>query len=305
MAKHPPAFPDNCATRRPPDSFGLTGPSRPLDPRTNAHRRDLAEIALAGRWFASHYARPQSYRCILPSAMIHGAPSASVTAVTQLLHGETFQLLDRSGRWAWGFCDHDHYVGYVASDALGLAPAPTHRVVVPQALAFTQAAIKAEVAARYAIGALLRGEEAGDFLRTDRGFIHRRHLAAIDARDADAAAVAERLVGLPYLWGGRGDGGIDCSGLVQVALAFSGIASPRDSDQQRAELGRELDDGETLRRGDLVFFPGHVGLMVDEARLVHANAWWMGVTIEPLANVVARVAGADARPVLARKRIEP
>jgi cell wall-associated NlpC family hydrolase len=115
--------------------------------------------------------------------------------------------------------------------------------------------------------------------------------------------VAESLIGMPYLWGGRGDGGVDCSGLVQIALAAKGIATPRDTDQQRTQIGHALPDEARLRRGDVIFFPGHVGLMVDEDRLVHANAHWMAVTIEPLAEVVARLAPHHDRPILARRRL--
>jgi len=119
----------------------------------------------------------------------------------------------------------------------------------------------------------------------------------------DAVSIAELFLGTPYLWGGRGAGGIDCSGLVQIALAATGVAVPRDTDQQRAHVGRELADGDTLRRGDLVFFPGHVGLMVDDSRLLHANAYWMSTVIEPLADVVARLVPICDRPILSRRRL--
>jgi cell wall-associated NlpC family hydrolase len=149
----------------------------------------------------------------------------------------------------------------------------------------------------------MAGRVEGSFLRIDEGYVHTRHVAPLDATEDDPVAVAERLVGSPYRWGGRGAEGVDCSGLVQRAFELAGIAAPRDSDMQREQLGEMLPDGVALERGDLVFFPGHVGLMVDGERLIHANAYWMTTMIEPLADLVARLAPTHERPVLARKRI--
>ena len=236
--------------------------------------------------------------------MVRSAPSLAARAVSQLVRGERFALLDLAGGWAWGRCLHDDYVGYLPATALGPLPDPTHIVTAPLALVFVQADIKAPVAARLPIGTLVEGRENGGFLATADGFIHVRHVEPAGAAGGDPVGVAERLIGWPYLWGGRGAGGVDCSGLVQRALGVAGIAAPRDSDQQRDSIGRALDDAEPLRRGDLVFFPGHVGMMVDGDRLIHATAHWMAVVVEPLADVVARLAPDHARPISARRRIE-
>jgi cell wall-associated NlpC family hydrolase len=179
----------------------------------------------------------------------------------------------------------------------------THIVTGALALIFADADIKAPVVGRLPIGACVDGQMVGDFLRIDSGFIHHRHIGPIDAAAADPVAVAEQLLGVPYLWGGRGADGIDCSGLVQRALGLAGIDAPRDSDQQRDGLGREIDENAPLQRGDLIFFPGHVGMMIDDARIIHANAFWMAVTIEPLADVVERLAPTHARPISARRRL--
>ena len=222
--------------------------------------------------------------------------------MSELLLGEEFALLDVSGGWAWGYCRHDHYVGYLPFDALGDPIAATHRVTVPAALVFATDDIKAPVVARWPMGVRFAGEVEGQFVQCGQGFVHVRHLAAVDDRAGDAVTIAERLAGVPYRWGGRSGDGLDCSGLVQLALAATGVTAPRDSDQQREALGHEIAADAPLRRGDLIFFPGHVGLMVDAARLVHANAYWMAVTIEPLADVVARLADHVA-PIVARRRI--
>lgn len=303
-ATRPSTSRDTCGAS-PPETFRLTGRTPRLDPRTHAFRPDIADISLAGQLFAPHYARAEVRACTAEAAMVRAAASHEGSAVSQLVHGEGFAVLDRAGGWAWGRCLHDDYVGYVAEDALAPPIVPTHRVHVATALIFARADIKAPVIATRPIGARVAGVPAGEFVALGRGFVHRRHVRPVDDAAADPVAVAERLLGAPYLWGGRGGGGIDCSGLVQVALGFAGIAGPRDSDQQQAGLGRPLAPDEPSRRGDLVFFPGHVGLMMDEARLVHANAHWMAVTAEPLADVVERLRPLHAEPISARRRIEP
>ena len=226
--------------------------------------------------------------------MLRAAPDETAPALSQLVAGEAFALLDSIGDWAWGYSVHDHYVGHVRTDALGGGPDPTFRVTVPLALAFTAPDIKSPLRARLPMGAQVHAEgEEGAFFGTIHGWVHRRHVAPLAERTPDPVTMAERLVGTPYLWGGRAGDGLDCSGLVQLSLGFAGIAAPRDSDQQQAALGTPLPDIASLRRGDLVFVPSHVAMMVDETRIIHANAHWMAVTIEPLADMLARLDKPD------------
>ncbi|USI72099.1 C40 family peptidase [Sphingomonas morindae] len=263
-------------------------------------RRDVADVALADHVFAPHYALPLDHGCREPRVTMRAAPGSDAAAVSELLLGERFAVVDAGGDWMWGFSRHDHYVGYVPAAALGAVIEPTHRVTALAALLFAAADIKSPVRARLPIGAQLAGVEEGDFLRVDQGFVHRRHVAPIDRVETDPVAVALRLVGTPYRWGGRSGDGIDCSGLVQLAFAACGQAVPRDSDQQRAAIGRALEADEPAARGDLIFFPGHVGLMADPDHMVHANAHWMATLCEPLADICARLpAGAS---IIARRR---
>jgi len=282
----------------------LDGVSRRYDPRVRAIRPDLADVALADHYFAPHYAAPVPRVCAAPSAMLRGKPDAAASAVTELLHGEAFHMLDARGGWAWGYCGHDHYVGYVPLDALGEpADAPANVVTRAAAPVFAQADIKSPVTMLLPPGARLEGAPAGDFLAGPLGHVHQRHVRLADAHETDWVAAAQRYLGMPYVWGGRGGLGIDCSGLVQVALAACSIAAPRDTDQQAEAIGAALGEDAPLARGDIVFFPGHVGIMADDAQLLHANAHWMTVTLEPLADVVARLASQHAQPITARRRI--
>jgi hypothetical protein len=238
--------------------------------------------------------------------MLRAAPNAGAEAVSQLLLGEGFAVLDIAGGWAWGYCLHDHYVGYLPADALGEAVEHGHIVSAALALVFAAPDIKSPVLAHWPMGTRFTGIESGGFIACEAGYIHRRHADPIDTLEADPVAVAERFVGAPYLWGGRGDGGVDCSGLIQIALARAGIAAPRDADlQEQAELGATLAANAPLQRGDLIFFPNHVGFMVDGDRLIHANAHSMTVAIEPLADLVARLKPNHDKPIRARRRLHP
>lgn len=279
-----------------------TGSGRP-DPRINAWRDDLADIALEGVVDVPRFAVPVRHRLTAPQAPIRKAPEADAVAVSELLSGEAFDVLDVAGGVAWGYSVHDRYVGYVDAALLAEgADAPTHRIAAPTALVFARPDIKSTVIGALPMGAPIRADGHDEtFVSATGGYVHRRHIAALDDHAADPVAVAERFLGTPYKWGGRTRGGLDCSGLVQVALGACGIAAPRDSDMQAA-LGREVED-RRYRRGDLVFFPGHVGFMFDETRLLHANAFFMSTVIEPLADVVGRLLPQYDAPVTAVRRL--
>lgn len=283
--------------------FALSGRSAKLDPRVNAARGDIADIALAGTLFAPHYARPVLRHCAAPSTLMRAAGAADAPLVSQLLHGEAFAVLDVSGGWAWGYSVHDHYVGYVAADMLASDGEFSHRVTAPAALVYAAPDLKSPAVGRFTLGALVQAEGEGEWLAVAGGHMFAAQLEVAGVALPDPAALAEALAGEPYLWGGRGDGGFDCSGLVQIVFGLSGHALPRDSDQQCAAAGAPIPDGEALRRGDLVFFPGHVGIMVDGERILHATAFAMAVIVESLADLISRTAAEHEVPVLARRRI--
>jgi hypothetical protein len=206
--------------------------------------------------------------------------------ISQLLPGERFAMLEQSGDWAWGYSEHDRYVGYVRAKALIEIVEPTYVVETATALMFGEPTSRAAVVAVLPMGSRLTGSDDGDFLKAGNGFVAMQQLRPIVEPFADPVTAAERLIGTPYLWGGRGIDGIDCSGLVQIAFGLAGIDLPRDSDQQVA-AGSPVE-GE-LRRGDLLFWDDHVIMMSSRDRAIHANGHWMRTVEEPLADIVARV----------------
>ena len=223
-------------------------------------------------------------------------PAAVEPIGSQLLPGEEFAVLEISGGWAWGYSRHDHYVGYVEAISLIEAPPATHIVAALEAQILPEPDVNVPALAKLPMGSKVTGHEQAGFLATDVGYIAFTEVRELGSYEQDPVAVGERLIGCPYLLGGRAPDGIDCSGLVQVSHAFCGIPVPRDSDQQRAVGGR-LDDSEELKRGDLIFFEGHVGMMADGTNLLHATGRRGAVVVEPLVEVDGR------NPILERRRI--
>lgn len=280
----------------------LSGPKPTLDPRAHVFRGDFADVALAGELAAHHYVSPLTLRCAAPRTPLRKAGDAGATAVSELLAGEDFDLFDIAGDWGFGRSAADRYTGWVALAALAEpGDAPTHRISARVAPVFSDADIKAPVITELPFGARVAGAAGEKFLALDGGgFVHLRHVAPPPATPIE---VARLFSGAPYLWGGRTPLGVDCSGLVQAALTATGTACPRDSDQQLASLGTAVafDD---RAAGDLVFFPGHVGILATRDRLFHANAFWMATVEEPLDDVIARLVAAGVEtPVTGVKRL--
>lgn len=265
-----------------------------FDPRLTPARADLAAKFLEGRVAAPRYVEGALMQVKEGVVDVKREPRPDAALDTQAIYGECVTIYDELEGWAWGQLSGDGYVGWLAANSLwSRVYAPTHLVAAPRTFVYPGPSIKLPPLLAAPLGAEFNiVDRRSEFAVTSEGgFVFADHLCEIGAPAQDFVAVAERLIGAPYLWGGRSPLGIDCSGLVQTALRQAGVSAPRDSDMQQAQLGEEIARDAPLRRGDLIFWKGHVGLMRDERLLLHANATHMLVSSEPLETVCARGAG--------------
>jgi len=273
------------------------------DRRLTLVRDGLADQRLEGRVPAQRFAAATPMQASAPIASIRKAPVPDAEQEDQLAFGERFDVLFEVDGFAFGQARRDGYVGYVTADALS-APvlAPTHRVSAIRSYGFSQPDIKSAIVGLYSLNALVTVEaREGRFVRAARsGWFIEGHLTPIGRGEDDYVAVAQRFLGAPYQWGGRESLGLDCSALVQQALAACNRACPRDTDLQR-EFFPEIAEGER-RRGDLVFWKGHVAILLDAHTILHANAHHMATAVEPLAEAIARIEASGVGAPLGYRR---
>ncbi|MDW6025990.1 NlpC/P60 family protein [Mesorhizobium sp. BAC0120] len=269
------------------------------DPRLHAYRPDLADTRLRGEVDAARFVEGRPARIVVAAADIRKAPRPDSGLNTQALHGDDVRVFDIAGGWAWIQAERDGYVGYVTETVLAeRGQASTHVVAATRTFLYSGPDLKLPVTKALSIGSRLTITGSAETRGTRYALLGsgeaviEKHIAPIGWRSPDYVTLAETLIDTPYLWGGTSAFGIDCSGLVQLSLRMAGTDVLRDSDMQAETIGSAIEPGENfsrLRRGDLVFWKGHVAIMTDAQNMVHANGHTMTVSREPLKEAIERI----------------
>ena len=261
----------------------------------------VAHVSLRGQVAADRYVEGQAFLVSVGLADLLAAPMGALRR--QLWLGDGFTVIDRDQGYAYGFAAKDGYCGWLAEAALTLGPQPTHWVAAPGTHLYTEPRVQAPNPIALPMGAQLTVTgQTGKWAETSNGYLPASHLLLLGQWLADPVTVAESLLGTPYLWGGNSRNGLDCSGLVQGAHLACGIPLPGDADLIEG-AGRPLDPSEPLQRGDLIFWKGHVALVVDETRLIHANGHTMSVAYDGISACIARIDAAEGLQPSSRRRL--
>ena len=266
----------------------------PFDKRITPFHNGVTDDAHEGLIRARSYVAGEVLSCYDAIAPILSSPEHGAEQWDQLLLGERFKVIERKHDFYWGQALRDGYVGYVPVSAFRRDwYLPTHYVATLRTYVFAAPNLKSSILTSISLNALVNVTrfDNGFAYINDMGWVFAKHLSDFEAFAGDFVSVAESYINAPYQWGGRESIGLDCSGLLQQALYASGYGCPRDSDMQ-AKLGVPLNIGADLgglERGDLVFWKGHVAIMVDDVNIIHANAHHMKVAIEPLSGAVNRI----------------
>ena len=277
---------------------------RNLDPRLTPARPDLAAKHLEGKVTAARFVEGTEFEIFDPVVPVRREPSHNAALDTEALKGERVVIYERDAEgWAWGQLKSDGYVGWLPDIAL-VQPrtTPTHKVTALRTFAFPGPSIKLPPTEVLPMGAQLQITKIdGIFaITSQRHYVPAQHIAPLGAIEQTLLR-SPSVLGTPYLWGGRTSLGIDCSGLVRTSLAAAGIPAPRDSDMQEAALGATLSSlqWQDLKRGDLIFWKGHVAIVRDQSTIIHANAYHMATAIEPTEAAIARIkaTGSDVTSI--------
>lgn len=259
-----------------------------------------AHVSLQGLVAAESFTEGEPAEVAVPLAWLCAAPGGARDR--QLLMGDAFLVIDRDAGHAFGMAMKDGYCGWLTAGALAAPTRVSHWVATLGSHLYPEPRVQAEASGSLTLGTRLRVTgQRGAFAETPHGWVPAAHLRRLGDWHADPAEVVGLFLGVPYLWGGNGRDGLDCSGLVQVAMLACGRACPADSDLQRGAFAA-LDGSEALQRGDLVFWKGHVAMMLDAATMVHANGHHMAVVAEPLREAAERIEAAGGGRVIALRR---
>lgn len=259
-----------------------------LDKAINPYRNDMAAVKLKNLVQVENYVEPKTYQIIANGAFLKSQADIESPSLTEALRGELIDIYEIKNGFAWGQLQNDYYVGYIETDALSDKIVKyTHKISVLRTYGFAIPKAQGRILNILSLGAQINpiGEAQNGYVNCgDLGFIYEKHIAPIDEFYNDPAQIAQLFLNAPYTWGGKQSIGVDCSGLAQVSFAACGLKLPRDARMQE-HIGQEIainSNLDGLQRNDLVFWKGHVAIMLDDKNIIHANGLHMMTTIEPL-----------------------
>ncbi len=273
-----------------------------MDHRLTPANQNVACSTLRGQIEHNNFVEATNYQVNVPFVDLLGAPSGE--RKRQLIYGSKVKYFGETDGWAFIQNAYDNYVGYVPRETVNLETNKSHIVSAPLSHVFSEPNIKAKNIETLPLAAKVSGKTVENgFLEMELGWIPVRHVKLKTEFANNPVEVSKLFLNSPYLWGGNTSLGIDCSGLVQVSMLLCGLSCPGDSDQQLAKLGQNIAVDTAQKKGDILFWKGHVALALNARQVVHANAYHMSTVIEELSEVEFTIKKQEGNEIIARKRL--
>jgi len=224
-----------------------------------------------------------------PVLNVYKKKTKKSSVVTQLLYGDTFKKLEQEGSWLRIKNDSDNYKGYIKNKKFNLNHKNTHKVYILHANLYSKPNEKSKIKKKLSFGSKVKiTQQRGKFLGFDKFWIKKNSLKKINFKTNNYFKDINKFINVKYKWGGKHFTGIDCSGLIQLFSNFNNKFCPRDTKDQIKYFKKKIKL-HNIKKNDLIFWKGHVAIVLSKNKLIHAYGPLKKVVIMPIKKTIDRI----------------